>query len=55
MEMTSEVPDVLQLIVRSRQPLAKPDVAALKKQVAVMLRLDESLESFYATLDQCVC
>jgi 3-methyladenine DNA glycosylase/8-oxoguanine DNA glycosylase len=50
--MTSEAPDVLQLIVRSRQPLAKPDVAALKKQVAVMLRLDESLESFYATLDR---
>ena len=42
---------MLQLIVRSRQPLAKPDVAALKKQVAVMLRLDESLESFYATLE----
>lgn len=51
-EMASEAPEVLQLVVRSRQPLAKPDVAALKKQVAVMLRLDESLESFYATLDR---
>ncbi len=50
--MTSEAPEVLQLLVRSRQPLTKPDVTTLKKQVAVMLRLDESLESFYATLDR---
>ena len=50
--MTSEAPDVLQLLVRSRQPLTKQDVTNLKRQVAVMLRLDESLESFYATLDR---
>lgn len=51
-EMTSEAPEVLQLVVRSSRSLTKPDVAGLKKQVAVMLRLDESLESFYATLDR---
>jgi len=50
-EMTSDTSEVLQLVVRSRLPLTKPDVTALKKQVVVMLRLDESLESFYATLD----
>ena len=49
-EMTSQTPEVLQLVVRSHHTLSKPDVTALKKQVAVMLRLDESLESFYATL-----
>ena len=51
-EMTSETREVLHLVVRSHHPLTKPDVSALEKQVAVMLRLDESLESFYATLDQ---
>jgi 3-methyladenine DNA glycosylase/8-oxoguanine DNA glycosylase len=51
-EMTSEAPEVLQLLVRSRQPLTKPDVTTLKQQVAVILRLEESLESFYATLDR---
>jgi 3-methyladenine DNA glycosylase/8-oxoguanine DNA glycosylase len=30
----------------------QPEVMALKKQVATMLRLDESLEPFYATLDR---
>ena len=51
-EMTSETPDALHLLVHSHQPLTKPDVTGIKKQVAVMLRLDESLESFYATLDR---
>lgn len=49
-EMTSESPRVLQLIVRSRNPLSKQDVADTKKQVGTMLRLEESLEPFYATL-----
>jgi 3-methyladenine DNA glycosylase/8-oxoguanine DNA glycosylase len=51
-EMTGELPEVLQLVVRSPHALTKPDVTAIKKKVAGMLRLDESLESFYATLDQ---
>jgi hypothetical protein len=38
------------LVIQSRNPLSKQDVAGLKKQVGSMLRLDESLESFYATL-----
>jgi 3-methyladenine DNA glycosylase/8-oxoguanine DNA glycosylase len=51
-EMSSEAPEVLQLVVRSHQPLIKTDLTILKKRVAVMLRLDESLDSFYATLDR---
>jgi 3-methyladenine DNA glycosylase/8-oxoguanine DNA glycosylase len=51
-EITSEALEVLRLVVRSQRPLTNTDVTALKKQVAVMLRLDESLESFYATLDR---
>ena len=50
--MSSEAPEVLQLVVRSHQPLIKTDLTILKKRVAVMLRLDESLDSFYATLDR---
>jgi 3-methyladenine DNA glycosylase/8-oxoguanine DNA glycosylase len=50
-EMTAEMPEVLQLVVRSLHPLTKSDVIVIKKKVAGMLRLDESLEAFYATLD----
>jgi 3-methyladenine DNA glycosylase/8-oxoguanine DNA glycosylase len=49
-EMSIQTPEVLQLAVRSHHLLSKPDVTALEKQVTVMLRLDESLEPFYATL-----
>ena len=38
------------MAIRSNSALSRTDITALKKQVAVMLRLDESLESFYATL-----
>lgn len=51
-EMSSDTPEVLQLVVRSHQSLTKSDITAVKKQVVTMLRLDESLESFYATLDR---
>src|SRR5262245_39594433 len=49
-EMSSETPETLELLIHSRRALTQPDVNAIKKQVAVMLRLDESLERFYATL-----
>ena len=49
-EMSGETPDVLQMVVHSRHTLSKSDIASVQKQVAVMLRLDESLELFYATL-----
>jgi 3-methyladenine DNA glycosylase/8-oxoguanine DNA glycosylase len=49
-EMTSAGPQVLHLVVRSRKPLSKLDVDGVKKQVGTILRLDESMEEFYATL-----
>src|SRR5215510_2111927 len=49
-EMGSDDPGTLELTIRSHNSLSTSDVTALKKQVAVILRLDESLESFYATL-----
>jgi len=49
-EMASDERGILELAIRSNSALSRTDITALKKQVAVMLRLDESLESFYATL-----
>ncbi|MBM3802982.1 MAG: DNA-3-methyladenine glycosylase 2 family protein [Acidimicrobiia bacterium] len=51
-ELASGSDGTLQALVRSPRTLNRPDVAALKEQVAVMLRLDESLDAFYATLDR---
>lgn len=49
-EMTGVPSAAVQLVLRSHHPLSKPDFSALKKQIACMLRLDESLEAFYAAL-----
>jgi len=51
-EIASEMTETLQVVVRSLKPLSDPDVTAIQKHVAVMLRLDESLGSFYATLER---
>jgi N-glycosylase/DNA lyase len=51
-EIASEAAETLQLVVRSPRPLNRQDGMALRKQVATMLRLEESLEAFYAILER---
>jgi 3-methyladenine DNA glycosylase/8-oxoguanine DNA glycosylase len=51
-EITGEPKESLQLAVRSHTRLTRLDISTIRKQVAVIFRLDESLDLFYATLDR---